>query len=405
MGGINHILSRVGTLPFYLTILGLPVIIFLRFYKKSKPSEIEIFLLLLFVFTVVLVTTGTRFVLLLTIAFVIFAGYIVGKIVEYLPKEDILKIIVYGTLLVLSFSLVSKAYIFVAPERVSDNWFDAMDWLKEDADEDSLVVTWWDPGHFIVYTTGLKVHADGAQCPDYECVIYDHNVRIQDMGRIFTTSDEDEAISILEKYIQLTPEQCQEVKDSFGKVPEEVCKPISEMYLIASNDLIGKYYWMSFFGDCLKQFGLESTDVCYETQFKWFEENAQGRNFIQLSLYGQDTQGNLIYGFDVITITLTAKDDQLVPIINVPQQGIRNMVIKELVFYQDGEKQRVEYNVTNIVDGMLWVHPDMKSVIFMDSTIRDSLFTKMFFFEGEGLEQFELKYFNSEVRIYKVIFE
>ncbi len=401
--GIEHISSRVGTLPFLLTILGLPIIIALRFYKKSKPSEIEIFLFILIIFTTILVTTGTRFVLLLTMASIIFAGYVVGKVVEYLPKEDILKIVAYGTILILSFSMVSNAYAFILSGRPSDNWFDAMDWLKKNADKDSLVVTWWDPGHFIVYTTGLKVHADGAQCPNYECVIYDHNVRIQDMGRIFTTDDEEEAMSILEKYIQLTPEQCQEIKQRFGDiVPDDVCKPVSEMYLIASNDLIGKYYWMSFFGDCLKKFGLQSADVCYKTPLKWFEENAQGRNFIQLSLSRQDAQGNLIYGE---IVTLTVKDDQLIPILNIPQQGIRNAVIKEIIYYQNGQESKFEYtNVTNTIDGLLWVHPDMRSVIFMDSTIRDSLFTRMFFFEGKDLKHFELKYFDPEVRIYKVVF-
>jgi dolichyl-diphosphooligosaccharide--protein glycosyltransferase len=262
--------------------------------------------------------------------------------------------------------------------EVSQNWRDALNWLKANSDENTLITTWWDPGHIITGYTGLKVMADGAHCGD-ACYPYNHNIRIQDMGRVFSISNETEAISILQKYIGLTPQQCQELKQKFGDaVPANACNKISKMYVIASSDLIGKYYWLSYFG------------------------TGTGRNFVQLPLSGRDASGNLVYGN---ILTLAIKENQLVPIINIPQQGIINAVVKEIIFYQNGQERRFAYtNVTNAIDGLVWVDPSFQIVIFMDSQIRDSIFTKMFFFDGKDLTHFTKVFENPEVKIYKVIF-
>jgi dolichyl-diphosphooligosaccharide--protein glycosyltransferase len=220
--------------------------------------------------------------------------------------------------------------------------------------------------------------ADGAHCGD-ACYPYNHNIRIQDMGRVFSISNETEAIGILQKYMGLTPQQCQELKQKFGdSVPAEACNKVSQMYLIASSDLIGKYYWLSYFG------------------------TGTGRNFVQLPFSGRDVTGNFVYGN---ILTLAIKDNQLVPIINIPQQGIINAVVKEIIFYQNGQERRFAYtNVTNAIDGLVWVDPSFQVAIFMDAQIKESIFTKMFFFDGQGLTHFTKVFENPEVKIFRVIF-
>jgi hypothetical protein len=42
--------------------------------------------------------------------------------------------------------------------------------------------------------------------------------------------------------------------------------------------------------------------------------------------------------------------------------------------------------------------------IYMDTTIQNSVFTKMFFFGGEGLEHYKLVYQNAEIKLFKVSF-
>jgi hypothetical protein len=303
---------------------------------------------------------------------------VIGELFKRLPK-DVIGASIFGVIALLTLIFISDAIqlAYAGGMFISQNWYDALDWLKENADKDAMVATWWDPGHIIAGYTGLRVHADGAHCPPRECIPYDHNVRIQDMGRIFSTSSEAEAVQILEKYTHLTPKQIAEVKAKYADIPEDAFTPVSEMYLIASNDLIGKYYWMSYFG----------TGV--------------GRNFVQLPLTRRDLRGNLVYA-DIVTLTL--QDGTIVPLLNLPQQGIRNAVIKEVVHFMDGMQRYEITNVTNVVDGLLWVDPGFGLVIYMEPAIKDSLFTRLFFFDGEGLEHFELKFSNPEVKIFKVKF-
>jgi dolichyl-diphosphooligosaccharide--protein glycosyltransferase len=221
--------------------------------------------------------------------------------------------------------------------------------------------------------------ADGAHCTPESCYPYNHNIRIQDMGRVFAISNEAEAINILQKYTGLTPQQCQELKQKFGSaVPNDACTNISKMYIIASSDLIGKYYWLSYFG------------------------TGTGRNFAQLQISGRDTSGNLLYGN---MLTLALKDNQVVPILNIPQQGIVNAVVRDIIFFQNGQEMSFTYsNVTNGIDGLVWVDPSFQVAILMEAQIRDSIFTRMFFFDGKGLTHFEKVFENSEIKIYKVIF-
>jgi len=405
--GFYAVANRVGLAPIVLMLL-LPPIVLYKIYKKVKINYTEVFLFLWASVTFYMIMKGVRFSLSFSIAAAVIAGYVIGNLVKSL-RRDVVGATVFGVITLLILMFVSNAiqygYASTGME-VSQNWIDGLTWLKQNADKNSLVVTWWDPGHIIAGSTGLKVMADGAHCG--ECKPYNHNVRIQDMGRSFSTDSEDEAIQILQKYRGLTPQQCSDVKKTFGEmgydVPDEACSPISEMYVIASNDLIGKYYWMSYFGDCLRQYGVKNAETCYNIGPTWFMKNAQGRNFIQLSLSNQDQQGNLIYGR---IVTLTQKDKRIVPIINVPQQGIRNALIKQIVYFQqDGKPVFDEFtNVTNAIDGMLWVDPSFRAVIFMDASIRDSLFTRMFFWNGQGLQKFELKYSNPELRIFKVKFD
>jgi dolichyl-diphosphooligosaccharide--protein glycosyltransferase len=379
--GFLAVAGRVGLLPTLLTFFFvlIPSLIIFKIYKKEKVSFVEIFLFLLVLTTFYMILKGVRFSLLFSVATAISAGYVVGNVSKYVKKTfylaTILGLVAFLTLLFVSDSL---AYARSASGmEVSSNWIDGLTWLKNNADKDSLIVTWWDPGHIITGFTGLKVHADGAHCSPDACIPYNHNIRIQDMGRIFSVSDENESVSILNKYKQLTPEQCQAARDKFGSLmPADACNPVTEMYIIASNDLIGKYHWMSYFG------------------------LGEAKDFFQLSLTNVDQQQGILTYSDGV-VSLVSKEDGFVPVYN------GKFIIKNVIYYdmQTGKEIRKSFtDATNAVDGLLYVDPSYRVAIFMQPGIQDSIFTRMYFWNGEGLKHFELVHSNSEMKIFKVIF-
>lgn len=384
--GFRTMMTRAGAAPVLFTLILLPILVGYKLFKKKKIEFPEVFLFLWALIAYYLITRGVRFSLLFSIASAAGAGYVIGNFAGY-DKKNILKAGVFGVvgfLALLSASDAIAAGFANTGLQIDQNWYDMLDWLKQNADKDSLISTWWDPGHVITGYTGLKVHADGAHCDPSLCIPYNHNIRIRDMGRIFSTSDENEAVSLLQKYKDLTPQQCMRAKAAFpDKIPEDACKPVTDIYLIASSDLIGKYYWLSFFGS-------------YDTK----TSSGQGKSFVTMPLTKQEADGSLVYGNGVVTLNI--KDGKMIPIANV--QGTAAL-IKNLVVVQGGQPTFLDYsgnNTNQAVDGLLWVEEGFRNVVYMDASIRDSMFTRLFFFGGAGLNKFKLVFQNSETKIFKL---
>lgn len=384
--GFMQVASRIGLGPFLFTIIGLPLLVLLKLYKKVKIEYTEIFLFIWALVTFFLITRGVRFSLMFSLATAAATGYVIGNVM-LLMKNRVLLATFIGVVIMFSLMFLNDAMVAAnqaSGMEISGNWYAMLDWLKANADSKAMVATWWDPGHIITGYTGLRVHADGAHCGVGECVPYNHNIRIQDMGRILATTSENESISILSKYNGLDAQTCasarSQIKATYGvDMPADACDAPSEMYVIASSDLIGKYYWLSYYG------------------------LNKGENFFQMSISGYDSnQGIISYAGG--QFSLVWQNDQWVPVLNIPAQGIRNVVVREVVYFENGQQIHLISNATNTIDGMIWVDSSFNTVVFMSPTIRDSMFTRMFFFNGYGLQHFQLVYSNAEIKLYKVIF-
>jgi hypothetical protein len=51
----------------------------------------------------------------------------------------------------------------------------------------------------------------------------------------------------------------------------------------------------------------------------------------------------------------------------------------------------------------VWMPKDYSYIVIIPANLRDTVFTKMFMLEGEGLEHFTQVFRNEQVKIYKVI--
>lgn len=411
--GFYSVASHVGFLPTLLTLIGLPLLVVYKLWKGEKTKFEEIFLFLFALISFYMILHGVRFALIFSVASALSSGYVIANLYTYLEKDKLVLSFFLGTLILLSIQQLSSAYNLAKSTShgygISENWINALDWLKQNGNSTTLVATWWDPGHIITGYTGLKVHADGAHCGPAKCFPYNHNIRIQDMGKVFSTTDEKEALQILKKYMYLDSEQCEEVKRKFGEIVydnilnQDPCTNSTTLYFIASNDLIGKYYWLTYFG------------------------TGDGRQYIHLQLYRVDNTKNVSiycpqdpYGpwhpaypwhCDRVTLTLAIKENKLVPILNTHR--IRNAIVKNVLFFLNDQPVEFVYrNATNSIEGLVFVNPGYRSLFYMDSLTMKSILTNLYFFNGNGeaafkipkLEHFKLVYSNPEVKIFKVIF-
>ncbi len=304
---------------------------------------------------------GVRFIMVLAPAICVAAAVFLDRVIN-LAKElspKLSPIILILLMIFVTVKMAPPAYEIgkgVGPS-MNDQWHDMLTWIKENTDEKTSTVTWWDPGHWVTAITQRRSGADGAHCNGCEIPISE---RIEDFGFAFATTNETQSVERLSKYRG----------DS------------KEMYLISSNDLLQKFVWLSYFG----------TDV--KLNYLILHKPAGGE-------YQQDGATLHVYPIDDnVMIVVSVEGEQMIPYLYA---GGSKQTIKELTFYRGNEMIKANYPEASI-DGMVLVQPDMSLVVYMPAPLNDNIMTKSFFFRGAGLERFEKVFENQIIKLYKVKF-
>lgn len=429
--GIKQIANRVGLLPFVFSMFLIPLFVFNLFRKKIEWKEV--FLISWLFISLYLISQGIRFSLLFATSLAIISSYTLISMynisltyIQRIKKELVtfFNTFFIAFILIFAFYYLDNAFKIANAMKgmeVNNNWRAALDFIKANGDEYTLVATWWDPGHIIAGYTGMKVHADGAHCSWDACIPYNHDIRIQDMGRILTTSNETEAYEILKKYTRISQEDCEKVKIAYPKLfNESICNiTIKKVYFIASQDLIFKHYWPYYFSSCLRKYYPDNS-ICYTKSgienFFFINKQAEGKMYSVFILNPQKSDINkniLVYTAQtiinnrVVDIDITIKPETYNnQTILVPYLMNRD-IVKYLVYYS--ANQPIILNLENYgkkvaVNGMVIIDPSFQYLFFADQDLMNSMFTRMYFLNGYGLEKFKLVFNNPEVKIYEVNF-
>ncbi len=352
-------------------------------YKKkinSAPLITAIFIIAFFV-----TTSGIRFTEFSSGLFLLIIAAGFGYAVEFFEKRSMLaRASVFGVAMIIiffAFGISSQLGYALGADKDSD-WDNAWKWIKENTPEDAIIGTWWDPGHMIAGYAERRNFADGAHCPN-TCK-YTMNDRIVDLGKIMATSDENISLRLIQKYRGTS----------------------SKVYWIASDDLIPKFQWLQYYGMACDSRKEPQKCALYQA--------------LPLKGEGKAEDGNLImrnYGSILLFETQ--------PKIAVYHQDGLAFIFGEIITHSDGQLQFLTLNqnlsaqaygiITPILQqlklkssnqtlGMtVWIPEDFGYIAIIPPNLRNSVFTKMFFFEGDELEHFKKVYRNNKVKIYEVI--
>ena len=323
-----------------------------------------------FLGTVLISITKPEIGLILSIILTIIL-LIINKKDEIIPK--ISKPIFITAVLVaviITFSQGSQAALVRGmSEPVNSNWEDAYMFLKNETAEDAVVGSWWDPGHRIAGISERRNIADGAHCTDEDCEP-GLNTRITHLGKIFVTDNETEAKNLLLKYR--------------GNA--------SEIYWITSDDLIGKFRWLQYFGT-----GCDGTGI--------YTPNGQQKcplySQIPMQSYSYDQDYNIKTYHYGSGISALEQNNQWIVIM---ERDGKNYLFQKEITYVNDTPQLLDFSWMNeTLPGTVWLHPDKSYIVFIPPTLENSLFTRMFLYEeNETLENFELVFKNKQVKIYKL---
>lgn len=280
---------------------------------------------------------------------------------------------------------------------LSNNWWEALNWIKNNTEECSVIATYWDPGHFIRAIAQRSIVFDGAsqgmtrtievnstnlsEQEIKDIAVLDNykievdkgrgttkimTARIQDIATSMFTDNEATSVRLLEKY----------------KKPG-----CNSLYFLATSDLIGKSVWWSYFstwrpGESGKQYSYSIIQLSQEGK------TDDGGDVSVYSINGQ--QAILIY----------KKGDTIKPLL---QDGNGVAEISRLLYVSPNGEAKIQENKNSTIPGLVWMSSDKRVIVFIPPEIENSVFTKMFLLEGFGLNKFKLvKSWGGEVKLFKV---
>jgi asparagine N-glycosylation enzyme membrane subunit Stt3 len=377
--------SGEGTIDVLIFLIFILSIFFgLVINYKIKDLRKLSFLITLFLVGIYTTSRGIRFTEITSTFFITLTATGFGSLIEYSKKNTMYKTIVLGLGIFLVLNVLQIGYELgkqLGPD-VNSNWDDAWKFLKTQTPELSIIGTWWDPGHMITGLAERRTYADGAHCGN-QCM-YTINDRITDLGNIMVTADENESLNLIRKYQGDSP----------------------KVYWIVSDDLIGKFQWLQYFGT--------GCDARVEQKCPLYIQIPEQSRSV-------DENGNVIlrnYGNLMVFQGLN------IPI-PIYVQDINGAIFDEVIFYSNGEvnifkmnesekqvliqtlkplEEQLNFRFTNqSIPLTVWIPQHYAYIVIIPQNLRDSVFTKMFMLEGKGLEHFKQVFRNEQVKIYEVI--
>jgi len=353
-------------------------------YIFKKDVEIFSFLVTLLLIAIYTSFRGIRFTEFTSGLFIVLIGAGFGILVEKVKNNDMKKTILFGFAIFIALVAMSMGMEMgkqLGPD-INSNWDNAWIFLRTQTPEMSLVGTWWDPGHMITGLAERRVIADGAHC-EGGC-LYSINDRITDLGKIMATTDENVSLNLIRKYQGDSP----------------------EVYWIASDDLIGKFQWLQYFG--------LGCDARVDQSCPLYIQIPQQSTSV-------DQNGNVVlrnYGGILVFNGLNIP----VPIY---VQDINGALFNEIIYYNNGNVSDVKLNDTETqsliqtlkplesqlnfrftnqtIPMAVWIPQDYSYIVIIPPNLRNTVFTKMFMLEGQGLKNFKLVFNNPQVKIFEVI--
>lgn len=108
-------------------------------------------------------------------------------------------VIVFFLIIQISLAFVGATYLgSLHRVAASNDWYDALIWLRATTPEDARIMSWWDNGYWILDLAHREPLVDNGILPNGE-IGFDRE-RLQDIGLAYCTSDASQAVQIMQKH-------------------------------------------------------------------------------------------------------------------------------------------------------------------------------------------------------------
>ena len=440
------------------------------FYLKEKQIDTKyaFFLIIWLTATAYGFTQGMRFSVLMVPSFALAVGITIGVVYHYASKwltqgihlpKNISKAVIIALFCLLLITPIQDAQAtakFEVPS-MNDAWYNSLIKIKE-ASEDAIITSWWDFGHWFYAISERKVTFDGAG----------QGERIHWVGKSLLTSDEQLSVGLL-RMLNCGQQKAPHVLEEFfdgdtikavdvinrmmalndktaaikllkneGLTTKQIaeiikvtyCDDLLDQYYITSEDMVGKAGVWGHFGAwdfkratmhqivtknpdrgteiLIKDFGLdeEQADEYYyqiitTSADQWISTwpGYQGTSSCQREAntlkcplnVGQST-AQLTINLDTMEATIPSNQGDAHPnsFVYADEQGVK-------------EKK---YNQNLIGVSVVWI-PESNSILLTHPLQANSVYTRLFFLNGHGMECFtkfdeQIQLTGGKIQVWKV---
>jgi len=437
--------------PIILMIaLGFPVAIGILkiIYFKEENIDINLALILILWFMSVTYgfTRGVRFSVLMVAAFAIALGIGMGFmyrfVIDWVIKElkinkmgaSIILILIFGMMFVMP-TLSARDSAKSQVPYVDDAWYDTLIGIKNNS-TDAIITSWWDFGHWFTEIAQRRVTFDGAN----------QGERIYWVGKSLLTSDEDVAMGILrmlncghesaphilEKYMDNDTVKSIDIlnkiivvdKNNASKILKENglddsaiqevlnathCSDLIPSYYITSEDMVGKAGVWAHFGSWdfkraemynkVKQLSQNEGVALLTTKYNLSQEEAD-KIYYEIQTINADqwispwpsymggpypaqVKDNIVTCSNGVKVNLKNYSAEI-----PTQKGIIDA--DSIVYATKDDLVEKKSGQTNGVSIALIPSGKSYNCLLMDPLLAKSMFTRLFFFDGQGSQHFKL---------------
>ena len=407
--------------------------------SSARTAIVAAFLLI----TVILTFKAGRFTIFTLAPLSIFFALGIDKILVRLkPYGKIYGYAVIILLLAMSWFNANKSIRTVLTPIYNSVWDEALTAAKNKTPTDSILNTWWPPGHFIKAVSHRKVVFDGASLSEgatgywmANALLSTNENKARGIVRMLNLSG-NRAVEFLTTCGMKTSNAVALLYLILGQTPAEAIKTLTPFlngddvrhllllthggsphsYVLVYNELVDQNIGLVFVArrdiqkieainaDPKMLAAVPSPDSPGFIDFLWNLSGGPSKYSEPLTLAGQN-EDSLMFSEG-----LTIKRDMSTVSIDSPYYG--KGIPGSIIFRKEGRAIEKELPNANLNYSVLFYEQDGRPVCrLMDKNLADSLIMRMFFFDGEGLQNFRLLKSSSDptgrtqIKIFEVLWD
>ncbi len=263
---------------------------------------------------------------------------------------------------------------------LSENQNDFLRWTYTDLPNKSKIITWWDFGEYIQAYSYAKSVLNFVSKEGCSSIVninfctppFESQEKFINVAKFFFTDNETEAYCIAKKY--------------------------DATHTIVTVDLLSKSQWWTYFATWDPKGGKDCSLINSDKGYCYVYSTLSLSNTTPVPF-----KNTIVYTYILNpdnAFAIYQVNDTLVPYF---YQNNKLSTVESIFYFTESGIGQIRTIPDAELNGLIWMDPSKQVMVFIPPELANSLFTRMFLFNGAGLERFEfVNSWGGEVKLFSI---